>query len=115
MKHIKSFENSEETKSKVWLLPTDDRYEKSLKSIPELRYSWREILDDYDYNFLDESGYNPNYIYIGSSKTESWFWYDFSEEGLNFLKNNIFMGPVNISKDEYDNAILQLVANKYNL
>lgn len=117
MKHLKLYESTET--GKMWLFPTDDRYEKAINSIPELvaTKDFDSILT-YNNEFLKSRNYNPNYILLGIvDDSKNWIWYDVSQESFDDIKkDNIkYVGPVDISKDEYNDILVNLNASKYNL
>ena len=108
MKHLKYFEGK--TQCSYWLLPTDERFEDSLKKIncPEYIMKLRflhnhELRDGFKYAFI---GCETN-----SSHYSDWGWNTYkgelSDEYYEECKYK-FKGLVNIEEHE-------LVADKYNL
>ena len=115
---IKVFEEFENVYT-VWLFPTDDRFESAIKSIPFLKKLYDSITQNFDNDFqqhLEDHGYNTNYIFIGKNGG-NWLWYDFGQSALDWIKreNVKYLGPVEISKEEYERALLQLKSDKYNI
>lgn len=112
MKYIKKYESSEYN-GKYWLLPTDNRFAKSLKDIhckEKLRFIKNSQIFKRPYVFL---------IYEKKSNraiTDSWGWNPyygkiFDEHCIN---NNIeFCGLINMNIDDDPNPIYQL--NEYEL
>ena len=105
MKHIKLFEENFEYR--YWLLPTDDRFEKSLKQIG----CRNEVIK----SFLDlEDKENADFIYVAYGGVYGWECMFFSDENIKnyndyFEKRGyIFMGAINLEDYELD-------AIKYNL
>ena len=105
MKYIKTFEYDINTNSMYWLVPTDDRFENSLKQIEcpdekiELFLTNNEI-KKYDYIFID-------YSY------DNWGWNDYHGKMLDEYyenRNYKFMGTINIDYNDIDFAV-----NKFNL
>lgn len=109
MKHIKKFENKRSNRDYYWLLPTDDRFEDSLKQIncPTPRI----------YEFLRNNNIENKYIFIAnapngiSTSSPYWAWnnyidveYDITFDGMGFK----YMGKINILDSEF-------VAMKYNI
>ena len=111
MKYLKMFEDKLYNESVYWLLPTDDRFEKSLMKIKCPVNRIILFLNNYNiktkYIFV---GYNANrVIYDVSNWNWGWERYrgydncDFYEEN-----NYKFMGTINIDESE-------LAANKFNI
>lgn len=122
MKYLKKFEDVEEYKPKnyygkhyYWLVPTDDRFEDSMRKIgcpqPYIRTKlYLDFLKDLKYIFISYNGYESGLR--NDNDTSRWGWNKFrnSEIPNNFYEKNgfTFAGYINIS--EYE-----LEANKYNL
>jgi hypothetical protein len=118
MKYIKLYENRNE--KLYWLIPTDDRFEDSLKKIKCAKsYSEGLLKSVHQYTRKsDDPNFDNKYMFIGYNgksrvkhSSSKWGWnpyygklYDsyYEEEGYKFA------GMVNI--EEYE-----LTANKYNL
>jgi hypothetical protein len=103
MKHIKTFENTRYWS--YWLLPTDDRFEKSLKSIDcpqdvrERRFLYNHDLRDYN-----------KYVFVGRDHI-GWGWNPYKGEKLDNYYQRCkykFKGMINI--EDYE-----LESEKYNL
>ena len=108
MKYIKTYEHEEE--GKYWLLPTDDRFYKSLKKIK---------CDDNYIQILLSLKIKEPFIFIGcninipvNKSNNGWGWnkyegkkYDKWYKGYGYK----FMGTVNM---DYESEI---IANKYNI
>ena len=110
MKHLKTYENI--SKGQYWLLPRDDRFEKSLKDI-DCNKDFIEILLESD----DEDLLGCKYIFIACDDIYKkqdrtlWGWNPFEGNLHDELYDEYgykFMGTVNIPDYE-------LTANKYNL
>lgn len=117
MKYLKLFEDVKNPK--MWLFPTDERFESAILSIEELKTYLTSIQRHFDNNVIEQLstiGYNPNYIFIGK-KCSNWLWYNFDSKAFNWMKENKinFKGPVGMTKEEYKNIMIQLDADKYNL
>ena len=111
MKYIKKFENKRNSKRKYWLLPTDDRFVKSLKQI--------NCTDRKIRGFLDSSSLKEcKYIFVGYDNSnnnfnvdDKWGWNEHKNKLTdNYYEDNNykFMGIVNIDDSE-------LAANKFNI
>jgi len=110
MKHIKLYEEDKwfgipDIERKYWLLPTDERFEKSLEEIGSSPIFINSIL-----NFKEnyDKKYHQKYIYI-SKNDSGWSWmpYEKSSEVFFNKRDYVFSGNVNI-EDE-------MTAIKYNI
>lgn len=117
MKHIKLFE-SETHFSSYWLLPTDDRFEDSLRKIgcPDDVYNQKfknnNNIKKFKYIFIGYSCYTYVFDYIKNiNNPDKWGWnhYNSTLSDPYYEENKYkFMGLVNISDFE-------LEANKFNI
>ncbi len=109
MKYLKQFEKNNQ--KMYWLLPTDNRFKKSLIQINCTERKIRSLLDS---SSLKEH----KYVFIGYDKTNydsnidfKWGWNEYRNKMTDdYYENNNFkfMGTVNIDESE-------LVANKFNI
>jgi len=110
MKHLKTYEN-EKNEGCYWLVPTDDRFKKSLIEIGCPRNKM--------YDYLNNPGYKiKKYIFIACYNIDNkddkkeWGWNEFSGELGDHIYDDVlrlpFGGIVNIEDYELD-------AMKYNL
>jgi len=113
MKHIKIFEdlfdNNLYDTRRYWLLPTDERFKKSLKKIKCTKDRTREFLINEQikdmYVFI---GYNPE---RGNTESDKWGWdkyFEYYNDGFYEKNDYKFMGKININDYELD-------ANKFNI
>jgi len=108
MKYIKKFENIWDEDKFYWLVPTDNRFEDSLKKIG--------VGPDWCSKFLNNNKLLKNkYIFIGRTTNikNDYYWCWMPYEGkiiCNFYEEDkyMFMGDINIKDEELD-------AEKYNL
>jgi len=106
MKYIKLFETNLYDKRFYWLIPTDDRFEKSLREIGCSDGTIEQFentlnLFEKPYFFI---GYSPNGLF-GHSDIEQWDWDEFQNNmtDADFEKHGYtFKGAINIEQIELD-------------
>ena len=95
MKYLKTFEDKNVIK-KYWLLPTDERFEQSLKDIKCPKSNIKRLLSSFSYYHLDD---DEKYVYISYDNTEVFtdnYW------GCDpFYIDEFNNGDVSFNKDEY--------------
>ena len=114
MKYIKMFEDNIYDSRCYWLLPTDDRFEDSLKQIKCPDFKIEQFLGNkntrqYNYVFV---GYNPTKT-VDDDVSLCWGWnykvnWNKNTEDFYEKKGYKFMGNINISDFEFD-------VNKFNI
>jgi hypothetical protein len=116
---ITLFENYDKYIGNMWLFPTDERFKKSVKSMPELFNQYGDIINSFDDipTFLSRNDHNPNYIFIGTTDGDDWSWNDLSAKSFEYMKFRKwnYVGPINIPEEEYENIMRNLESEKYNL
>jgi len=104
MKHIKSFESN--SLKSYWLLPTDDRFEASLKKI-----KCPQNVMDRKFLFNSDLRNKHKYVFIASYDKEIWNWNPYKGKNTDEYyeeSNYKFKGAINIPEYEFS-------ADKYNL
>jgi len=123
---FKLYENN--SSDRVWLFPTDERFESAIKSVGCLdKYlsgikqnfpspPWPTVKDYLIEYFFKSKFHNYDYIFICLTDHD-WIWYSFCKDAFDWMKrsNLKFEGHVDISDNEYNRAVLELDIKKYNL
>jgi hypothetical protein len=108
MKYIKTFERF--NLKKFWLVPTDERFVKSLKDLGCSK------------SFIKYQSNNKNiqltkYVYVGIGNrvsTDDWSWAP-DDIGEKEFRNYTYMGTINLTEDEEMELKAIIHMSKYNL
>lgn len=114
MKYIRIFEkfdkNNDKT-SKYWLIPTDERFQKSLEDINCTDINYYLLNNQIPRNYYVFAAVTT--IYTNSGDHESWGWNEFDGDPKNWFYDEYkykFMGMVNI-----ENLEMEIDIKRYNI
>jgi len=113
MKYIKTYENRDKSQDFIWVLPTDERFSKSLIQIG---CPYDIVLEFTNNNFLREK---YQFVMINKHKNEkneyNWGWNPLRIKDLHiYEKIPQFKGYL-LTPEEIENIKIEIDANKYNL
>jgi hypothetical protein len=110
MRYIKKFDKilSSEASQYYWLIPIDNRQEKSLIEIGCKDYSFI----DYDFSKDDRI-----FDYIFVSYNGGWHFMPYNDDSISYYNKSgrEYMGSINITNKELEELEIKKTENKYNL